>query len=198
MWISTYNRVHKMAGLSLLLVLSVSGSASASMWCVMLRRWMDRGEILRYFACSLLRSLYLWSSQDPSLVVSVSRVEYAPLERSVVDRFTPEEIRQRFGSGREQSSNSTLRGARIGTASGTVEHTRGSTDRSTPEERASVRLLPVDVGHLACRTSSLSCARQCRLLYRCEPLVKSSCCSALGRCQIVALSAAPLGRCGCG
>jgi hypothetical protein len=35
-------------------------------------------------------------------------------------------IRQRFGSGREQSSNSTSRGARIGTASGTVEHTRGS------------------------------------------------------------------------
>ena len=72
-----------------------------------------QGEILRYFACSLLRSLYLWSAQDPSLVVSVSRVEYAPLERSVVDRFTP-------------------------------------------EERASVRLLPVDVdiscaGHRASR-----------------------------------------------
>ena len=35
-----------------------------------------QGEILWYLACSLLRSLYLWSAQDPSLVVSVSRVEY--------------------------------------------------------------------------------------------------------------------------
>ena len=87
-----------------------------------------QGEILRYFACSLLRSTYLWFAQDPSLVVSVSRVEYAALERSVVDRFTP-------------------------------------------EERASVRLLPVDVGHLVCRTSGISCARQCRLMYRCEPRV---------------------------
>jgi len=52
-----------------------------------------RGEILWYFTRSLLRSPYLWSTQDPSLLVSVSRVEYAPLERSVFDRFTPRETR---------------------------------------------------------------------------------------------------------
>ena len=156
-WCAVVVVLPKMAGLSLPLVLSVTGAASASVWCVMCGVGWTGGNTPVF---RLLITTFCVSLGRPRIRASWSRCpgSSTPPWNGLPSAVSPQRNAPRSGCCLLMSTSR----------------------------------VP-DIGHLVCPTVLVVPMRAPRLVeslpYR---LLR------FDRCQIVALSAAPLGRCGCG